>query len=153
MGFPLIYNMDKKIAILTVIDSLLADSIKSVIRHTLDFSFPTSTDTPPHIPTTGKINLTPITSFPRYCLRFTTKSKTSLLTQAQDSNKHSHMVSTSTATSSAPLILQLYLQLGGTNVVTPALPSISTNLTLTPIAHNALPTIISKNLPPPPPPP
>jgi hypothetical protein len=83
----------------------------------------------------------------------TTKSKTSLLTQAQDSNKHSHMVSTSTITSSAPSILQLYLQSGGTGVVTPALPSISTNPTLTPIVHDALPTILSKHLPPPPPPP
>jgi hypothetical protein len=80
------------------------------------------------------------------------KSKTSSLTQAQDSNKHSHTVSTSTTTSSAPSLLQLYLQSGGTNVVTPAPPSISTNPTLTPIAQDALPTILSEHLPPPPPP-
>jgi hypothetical protein len=67
-GFPPIYNMDKKIAILTVIDSLLANKIKSVIHHTLDFSSPTSTNTPPHTPTATKINLTPIIGFPHYCL-------------------------------------------------------------------------------------
>jgi hypothetical protein len=47
-GLPLIYNIDKKIAILMVINSLLTDNIKFVIRHTLNFSFPTSTNTPPH---------------------------------------------------------------------------------------------------------
>jgi hypothetical protein len=82
----------------------------------------------------------------------TTKSETSLLTQAQDSNKQSHTVFTSTITSSAPSIQQLYLQLGGTGVVTPALPSISTNTTLTPTKHDALPTILSEHIPPPPPP-
>jgi hypothetical protein len=67
-GLSMIYNMDGKIAILTVIDSLLTNNIKSIIRHTLDFSFPTSMDTPPHTPTAIEINLTPITGFPRYCL-------------------------------------------------------------------------------------
>jgi hypothetical protein len=63
-GFPLIYNMDKKIAILTVINSMLTNNKKSIIRHTLDFSFPTSTNTPPHTPTANKVDLTPITGFP-----------------------------------------------------------------------------------------
>jgi hypothetical protein len=68
MGFPSIYNMDKKQAILTVLDSSLADKTKSIIPHTLNFSFPTSTNTPPHTPTAAKINLTLITGFPHYCL-------------------------------------------------------------------------------------
>jgi hypothetical protein len=60
--------MDKKLAILTVLNSSLADKIKSIICHTLDFSFPTSTNTPPHTPTATEIHLTPITGFPGYCL-------------------------------------------------------------------------------------
>jgi hypothetical protein len=67
-GFPSIYNMEEEIAILTVFDSSLTNNIKSIIRNTLDFSVPTSTNTPPHIPTAKKIDLTPITGFPRYCL-------------------------------------------------------------------------------------
>jgi hypothetical protein len=66
-GFPLIYNMEKR-AILMVIDRSLSDNIKTVICHTLDFSFPTSTSTPPHTHTATKINLTPITGFQSYCL-------------------------------------------------------------------------------------
>jgi hypothetical protein len=60
--------MDEKIAILLVINSSLADNIKSIICHTLDFSFPTSTNTPPHTLTAAKMDLTPITGFPHYCL-------------------------------------------------------------------------------------
>jgi hypothetical protein len=157
MGFPSIYNMEEKNAILTVFDSSLAGNIKSDIRNTLNFSLPTSTDTPPHIPTANKNDLTPITGIPCYCRMgscpfHNNKQDLFALTQAQDSNKHSHTVSTSTITSSAPSILQLYLRLGGTSVVTPALPSISTNPTLTPTKHYALPTILSEHLPPPLPP-
>jgi hypothetical protein len=46
---------------------LLTGSIKSVIHNTLDFSFPTSTDTPPNVPTANKIDLSPTTGFPHYC--------------------------------------------------------------------------------------
>jgi hypothetical protein len=134
-----------------VIASLLADNKKSIIHHTLDFSFPTSTDTPPHTPTATEINLTPITGFPCYCLigscPFHNKKQdlfpdtSTGLQQVQSHGVHLHHPS------SAPSLLQLCLQSGGTNVVTPALPSISTNPILTPNEHNALPAILSKHLP------
>jgi hypothetical protein len=98
--------MEEKIAILTVFDSLLADNIKSVIHNTLVFSFPTSTNTPPHIPTANKINLTPITSFPRYCLTgscpfhnkkgdlFADTSTGLQQAQTHDIHLHHHLLST-----------------------------------------------------------
>jgi hypothetical protein len=66
-GFPSIYNMEEKNAILMLFDSLLAGIIKSVIGNTLDFSFPTSTNKPPLVPTANKIDLSPTNGFPHYC--------------------------------------------------------------------------------------
>jgi hypothetical protein len=107
-GLPLIYNMEEKLAILTVIDSLLAGKIKSAIHHTLNFSFPTSTNTPPHTPTATKINLTPFTNFPHYCLigsypfhnkkqdLFTDTSTGLQQAQSHSIHLHHHLLSTLT---------------------------------------------------------
>jgi hypothetical protein len=110
-GSTLIYNMSKKLAILTVINSLLADKIKSIIRHTIDFSFPTSTDTPPHTPTATVIDLTSITGFPCYgligsCLfhnkkqdLFTDTSTGLQQAQSHGIHLHHHLLSTLTTSS------------------------------------------------------
>ncbi len=110
-GFSLIYNMDKKQAILMVLDSLLADKIKSIIR-VIPLTSP-SQPAPIHLhthPQLPKINLTPITDFPCYCLigscpfhnkkcdLFTITSTG--LQQAQSHNIHIHHHLLSTLTTS-----------------------------------------------------
>jgi hypothetical protein len=91
-----------------VLNSLLANKIKSVIRHNLNFSFPTRTNTPPHTPTATEINLTPITGFPRCCLigscpfhnkkqdLFNDKSTGPQQAQSHGIHPHHHLLSTLT---------------------------------------------------------
>lgn len=66
-GFPSIYNIVEKHATLTCLNLTFVDTIVEIIRHTLEASYAYRTDTIPPPPTPADIDLTPLTSAPRYC--------------------------------------------------------------------------------------
>ena len=66
-GYPSLYNMIEKHAILTCTNLTYADTIVEIIRGTLEASYAYRTDTISPAPTPRDIDLTPLTSPPRYC--------------------------------------------------------------------------------------
>ena len=66
-GYPSLYNMIEKHAILTCTNLTYADTIVDIIRGTLEASYAYRTDTIPPAPTAHDIDLTPLSSPPRYC--------------------------------------------------------------------------------------
>ena len=66
-GYPSLYNMIEKHAILTCTNLTYADTIVDIIRGTLEASYAYRTDTIQPAPTAHDIDLTPLSSPPRYC--------------------------------------------------------------------------------------
>jgi hypothetical protein len=65
-GYPSLYNIIEKHAILTCTNLTYADTIVDIIRGTLEASYAYRTDTISPAPTPHDIDLTPLTSPPRY---------------------------------------------------------------------------------------
>ena len=66
-GFPSIYNLVEKHAILKCLDLSLTDSIIRAISESLHASYAYMTDNPPPAPTPEDIDMLPLYNPPRYC--------------------------------------------------------------------------------------